>query len=257
VAGEPLVSAGDYSQDRFFVFMTLAGESDSELEDRMKAQKQAGHPFIRIELSDKYDFGREIFSWEVAVASAGSVLGIHPFNQPDVQLAKDFAKKAMETIGKEKEENDEETWPIDEPEPLAMALKSWVGQAKPGDYIALQAYLPPSEETTEALQDIRFKLLQKNQLATTLGYGPRFLHSTGQLHKGGPNSGLFLQIVDEPSIHLPVPETDYDFNTLIKAQAEGDYRALQQRGRRVIRVNLKSDARDGLIKLHELKGLLD
>jgi transaldolase/glucose-6-phosphate isomerase len=126
--------------------------------------------FVRIELSDEFDLGREIFSWEVAVASAGSVLGIHPFNQPDVQLAKDFAKKAMEKIGKEKEESDEETWSIDEPETLSQALKDWLGQVKPGDYIALQAYLPLSEETTEALQDIRLELLKRTRLATTLGY---------------------------------------------------------------------------------------
>ncbi len=255
VAGEPFSSVREYGQDRFFVFLTLAGESDSELEDRMKALKQAGHPFVRIELSDKFDLGREIFSWEVAVASAGSVLGIHPFNQPDVQLAKDFTKKAMEKIGKEKEESDEETWSFDEPEGLAQALKDWLGQAKPGDYIALQAYLSPSEETTEALQDIRLELLKRTRLATTLGYGPRFLHSTGQLHKGGPNIGLFLQIVDEPNIDLPVPETDYDFKNLIKAQAVGDYRALKQRGRRVIRVDLKSNVSSGLRKLYELIGL--
>ena len=183
------------------------------------------------------------------------MLGIHPFNQPDVQLAKDFTKKAMEKIGKEKEESDEETWSFDEPEGLAQALKDWLGQAKPGDYIALQAYLSPSEETTEALQDIRLELLKRTRLATTLGYGPRFLHSTGQLHKGGPNIGLFLQIVDEPNIDLPVPETDYDFKNLIKAQAVGDYRALKQRGRRVIRVDLKSNVSSGLRKLYELIGL--
>ncbi len=257
VAGEPLTSVEEYGLDRIFVFLTLAGDDNRDFEDRIKALKQAGHPIIRIELKDKYDLGREIFSWEVAVASAGSVLGIHPFNQPDVQLAKDFTKKAMEKIGKEKEESDEETWPIDEPEPLTQALKSWLGQAKEGDYIALQAYLPPSKETTEALQSIRFEFLKRTRLATTLGYGPRFLHSTGQLHKGGPNSGLFLQIVDEPDSDLPVPETDYDFNTLIKAQAVGDYRALQQRGRRVIRVNLKSDVRGGLKKLHDLIGFQD
>jgi len=255
VAGEPLASVSEYSQDRFFVFMTLAGESDRGLEDRMNAMKQSGHPFIRIELSDKYDLGREIFSWEVAVASAGSVLGIHPFNQPDVQLAKDFTKKAMEKTGMEEEENDEETWTLDEPETLAQALKDWLGKAKQGDYIALQAYLPPLEETTKALQDIRLVLLKRTRLATTLGYGPRFLHSTGQLHKGGPNSGLFLQIVDEPNNDLPVPETDYSFANLIKAQAVGDYRALKQRGRRVLRVNLKSDFSRGMRKLYELIGL--
>jgi transaldolase/glucose-6-phosphate isomerase len=254
IAGEPLTSVEEYGKDRFFVFLTLAGESDSELEDRMNALKQAGHPVIRIELKDEYDLGREIFSWEVAVASAGSVLGIHPFNQPDVQLAKDFTKKAMEKIGKEKEKSDEEMWPIDEPDTLAQALKTWLGQAKEGDYIALQAYLPPSEESTEALQDIRFELLQRTRLATTLGYGPRFLHSTGQLHKGGPNNGLFLQIVDEPAINLPIFETDYSFADLIKAQAVGDYRALRQRARRVLRVNLKSEVSSGLKKLSELIG---
>jgi transaldolase/glucose-6-phosphate isomerase len=255
VASEPLASVSGYSQDRFFVFMTLAGESDRGLEDRMNAMKQSGHPFIRIELSDKYDLGREIFSWEVAVASAGSVLGIHPFNQPDVQLAKDFTKKAMEKTGMGEEENDEETWTLDEPETLAQALKDWLGKAKQGDYIALQAYLPPLEETTKALQDIRLVLLKRTRLATTLGYGPRFLHSTGQLHKGGPNSGLFLQIVDEPNNDLSVPETDYSFTNLIKAQAVGDYRALKQRGRRVLRVNLKSDVSRGMRKLYELIGL--
>lgn len=250
VAGEPLATVGEYSQDRFFVFLTLSGESVTELEDRMKALKQAGHPFIRIELSDRFDLGREIFSWEVAVALAGSVLGIHPFNQPDVQLAKNFTKKAMENIGK-KEASDEETWSFDEPKALAQALKSWLEQAKPGDYVAIQAYLAPSEEVTEALQSIRLELLKRTNLATTLGYGPRFLHSTGQLHKGGPNTGLFLQIVDEPNTELPVPETDYSFKNLIEAQAVGDYRALKQRGRRILRVNLKSDVISGLKKLSE------
>jgi len=252
VAGEPSMPVSEYGLDRFFVFLTLAGESGSELEDRMNALKQAGHPFIWIELRDKFDLGREIFSWEVAVASAGSVLGIHPFNQPDVQLAKDFTKKAMEKIGKEKEKDDEETWSIDEPETLSPALKGWLEQAKPGDYIALQAFLPPSEETTEALQDIRFELLKQTRLATTLGYGPRFLHSTGQLHKGGPNNGLFLQIVDEPVSDLHIPETDYDFRTLIKAQSLGDYQALKERGRRIIRINLETDVRKGLGRLHSI-----
>jgi transaldolase/glucose-6-phosphate isomerase len=257
VAGEPLVSVYDYGQDRFFVFMTLAGESNSELEGRMKTLKQTGHPYIRIDLSDKYDLGREIFSWEVAVASAGSVLGIHPFNQPDVQLAKDFTKKAVEKIGNEKNKSSEETQSLDKPGTFARALKDWLGQVTKGDYIALQAYLPPSEETTEALQDIRSELLKRTRLATTIGYGPRFLHSTGQLHKGGPNNGLFLQIVDEPNIDLPVPETDYSFTNLIKAQAIGDFRALQQRGRRVLRVNLKSEFSSGLKKLYKLISLVD
>ena len=137
------------------------------------------------------------------------------------------------------------------------ALKDWLGQAKTGDYFALQAYLPPSQETTEALQDIRLELLKHTRLATTLGYGPRFLHSTGQLHKGGQNRGLFLQIIDEPDVDLPVPETDYSFKDLIKAQALGDYKALKQRGRRVLRVNLGSDVASGLRTLKKLLGRQD
>lgn len=252
VAGETIASPSEYGQDRIFVFLALEGEDGEELEEWMDAQKQAGHPCVRIELKDKYDLGREIFSWEIAVASAGSVLGIHPFNQPDVQLAKDFTKTAMEEVGKKKEESDVETWSIDALEALTKALKDWLGQAKTGDYFALQAYLPPSQETTEAFQDIRLELLKHTRLATTLGYGPRFLHSTGQLHKGGQNKGLFLQTIDEPDVDLPVPETDYSFKNLIKAQALGDYKALKQRGRRVLRVNLGSDVTSGLKTLYEL-----
>ena len=252
VAGETLVSPAEYGQDRFFVHLAIEGEDDEKLEEWMDTQKKAGHPCVRIELQDKYDLGREIFSWEMAVASAGSVLGIHPFNQPDVQLAKDFTKKAMEEAKKEEEERDGESWSTDEPEALAKALNEWLGQVKTGDYFALQAYLPPSHKTEETLQNIRLELLKRTRTATTLGYGPRFLHSTGQLHKGGQNTGLFLQIIDEPDVDLPVPETDYSFKNLIKAQALGDYKALKQRGRRVIRVNLGSDVAIGLRTLKEL-----
>jgi len=252
VAGEPSVSSEDYGQDRLFVFLTLKGEDDKEMEERMNALKQAGHPVIRIELKDKFDLGREIFTWEMAVASAGSVLGIHPFNQPDVQLAKDFTRKAMEKGGKETEGSTVDTWSIDDSEGLDQALKEWLSQSQPRDYIALQAYLAPTPKMTEALQDIRLELLYRTHLATTLGYGPRFLHSTGQLHKGGQNRGLFLQLIDEPGIELPVPESGYDFKNLIKAQAEGDYRALKERGRRVLRVNLKTDVGRGIRRLHDV-----
>ncbi len=131
-------------------------------------------------------------------------------------------------------------------------MKDWTGQAQPRDYMALQAYLSPNTETSAALQSVRFELLKRTGLATTLGYGPRFLHSTGQLHKGGPNTGLILQIVDEPEMDLSIPEVDYSFGMLIKAQAMGDYQALKQRGRRVIRINLKADVRGGLKRLQEL-----
>jgi len=220
----------------------------------MKALQEAGHPFVRHDLVEKFDLGKEIFSWEIAVASAGSVIGIHPFNQPDVQLAKDFARKAMEKGGESGGESisEMEAFSIDEPEILAKAVKDWISKAQPGDYAAIQAYLSPTQETTVALQNIRLELLKRTRMATTTGYGPRFLHSTGQLHKGGPNSGLFLQIVDEPKIDLPIPETDFDFNSLIRAQALGDYLALQQRGRRVLRVDMKTDIGRGFEILEDL-----
>ena len=253
VVAEPYVSPEDYSQDRFFVFLSLEGDDGREHEDRMSELEKAGHPVVRLNLKNKFDIGREIFSWEIAVASAASALGIHPFNQPDVQLAKDFTRTAMEKGNKEEHgKSDGETLSIDEPEVLDEAFKKWIIQAQPADYVALQAYLSPKPETTIALQDLRLELLKHTRLATTLGYGPRLLHSTGQLHKGGRNNGLFLQLVDELKIDLPIPETDYDFGTLIKAQALGDYQALKQRGRRVLRINLKTDTREGLKRLQDL-----
>jgi transaldolase/glucose-6-phosphate isomerase len=134
-------------------------------------------------------------------------------------------------------------------EELITAFKSWIDQAKKGDYLAIQAYLSPTLKTTTTLQKIRLALLNYTKLATTLGYGPRFLHSTGQLHKGGPNTGLFLQLIDEPDEDLKVPETNYTFGTLIQAQALGDYQALTQLKRRVLRINLKRDVINNLFQL--------
>lgn len=253
VVNEPLAQIDVYGEDRVFVYLSLDGEKDEEMEDRLKKLEDAGHPIILNRIAEKADLGQEIFHWEIAVASAGSMLGIHPFNQPDVQLAKDLARTAMEDR-REREgqrESDRETLSIDERNVLAEALRNWSNRSKLGDYIALQAYLPPESEITGALQRIRFDILKHTRLATTMGYGPRFLHSTGQLHKGGPNNGLFLQIIDEPLLDLPIPETDYSFRSLIQAQSLGDYQALKQRGRRVLRINLKSDVLGGLVRLTE------
>ncbi len=134
---------------------------------------------------------------------------------------------------------------------LTEATAAWVGSASEGDYLAIQAYLAPSPETTAILQQIRHRLRDRLQVATTLGYGPRFLHSTGQFHKGGPNTGLFLQLVDEPVADLDVPETDYSFGRLIAAQSLGDYQALAARGRRVLRVQLGTNVDLGLASLAE------
>ncbi len=244
VAGEPLGSPAVYGQDRVFVHIRAAGDEDKEQEACLNRLEAVGHPVIRIEAADLLDLGQEFFRWEVAVAAAGAVIGIQPFNQPDVELAKDLARKAM--AGQLQAVAGAEPVPASNVAALQRAVSGWLGKAKKGDYISIQAYLAPRDSTTAALESIQKTLRDKTLLATTLGYGPRFLHSTGQLHKGGPNTGLFVQFVDEPAEPLPVPETDYSFAQLIKAQALGDFQALTQRGRRVLRVQLGKDAAGGL-----------
>ena len=248
IADEPVGGPEAYDKDRFFAFLHTPGES-KDLEARVAALEQAGHPVARIALQDKYDLGQEFFRWEMAVASAGAVIGIQPFNQPDVQLAKDLAKKAME--GKAGGQQAPEV-PAAQRQQLQSALQEWLGRAQAGNYISLQAYLEPTSETDAALEQLRVLLREKSRLATTAGYGPRFLHSTGQLHKGGPNTGLFLQLVDQPATDVAVPETNYTFGQLIRAQAQGDWQALTQRGRRVVRVQLGSKAPSGLAQLLEV-----
>ncbi len=251
IVEEPLAPPETYGKDRFFIYLSVEDDKNPELERMLTELEDVGHPTVSIRLSDKPNMGQEIFRWELAVAAAGSVLGVHPFNQPDVELAKQLARETVKK-GKMQESENVKSFVLEEPEKLAKALERWLARARGGDYVAIHAYLPMQEKTTSALQVIRQKLLNRLNLATTLGYGPRFLHSTGQLHKGGPNTGIFLQIVDEPDEDIPVPETNYTFGTLIKAQAIGDYKALEQRGRRLLRVNLKKDVKGGLERLAEL-----
>ncbi|HYA96771.1 MAG TPA: phosphoheptose isomerase, partial [Methylomirabilota bacterium] len=244
VAGEPLGGAEVCSSDRVFVYTRAAGDSDPDQEAKLKVIEAAGHPVIRIEAGETLDLGQEFFRWEVAIAAAGAVLGIQPFDQPDVELAKVLARQAM--AGQAQAVAGAEPVRASDADALKRAAGDWIGKAKPGDYISIQAYLAPTAATTAALESLQKTLRDATRLATTLGYGPRFLHSTGQLHKGGPNTGLFVQFVDEPAEALPVPETDYSFGQLIRAQALGDFQALVQRGRRVLRVNLGKDPVAGL-----------
>jgi transaldolase/glucose-6-phosphate isomerase len=254
VVGEPSAPDASYGGDRIFVSLVLRGDRDDGIEERLGSAERAGHPVIRIVFEDLFDLGREIFRWEVAVAAAGSVIGINPFNQPDVELAKELARKAMADGRAAEAGAPDETAFADDAAGLGEALDGWLRQARAKDYISIQAYLAPADETTCALQALRLALLKKTGLATTLGYGPRFLHSTGQLHKGGPNEPLVLQLFDEPADDLAVPETDFTFGNLIRAQALGDFRALRQRGRRVLRVGLKSDVAGGLDRLGKRSG---
>ncbi|MEX2704826.1 MAG: hypothetical protein Q6352_006155 [Candidatus Freyrarchaeum guaymaensis] len=257
IVNEPLVSPETYGADRLFVYL-FAEEEDTELEEHLRGVEAAGHPTVRINLAEKYALGQEIFRWEVAIAAAGALLGVHPFNQPDVEVSKKLARRVMErgeTL--DRSEENRETVPVDNSAGLTQALENWLSQAREGDYVSIHAYLPPDPDVTRTLQGIRLELLKRTRLATIKGYGPSFLHSIGQLYKGGPNTGVFLQIVDEPEEDLKVPETSYTFGLVIRSQALGDYQALRQRGRRVLRVSVKKSAIKGLEKLQNAIKSLD
>jgi hypothetical protein len=178
------------------------------------------------QVADPYALGGEFFRWEFAVAVAGAYLEINPFDQPDVQAAKDRTNEVLAT-GKE---------PQLEPE---GSLETLLSQAQERDYVCVQAFIEPCEENDRRIADLVRKIRRRTGLITTHGYGPRYLHSTGQLHKGGPNTGLFLQLVDDGGEELPIPGQKFGFRRLIRAQAAGDYESLKERGRRVARVHLE------------------
>jgi transaldolase/glucose-6-phosphate isomerase len=251
---EPPADAARYASDRLFVHLGLAGEKDDAHASKLAQLEAARHPIVRISLSEIADIGQEFYRWEIAVAAAGAAIGIHPFNQPDVQLAKDLARQAMKKTAGNGAAASAASPTVDASDGAALraAVLPWLNSAKPGDYFGIDAYLAPTTATTYSLRRIRLALRDHAGAATMLGYGPRFLHSTGQLHKGGPNTGLFLQLLDTPAEDIAVPETDYTFGELIRAQAQGDYTALEQRGRRVVRVQLGHDVADSLANLDEV-----
>jgi transaldolase/glucose-6-phosphate isomerase len=238
IVGEAVRELAAYGDDRVFIELAIGIPRPGPA----TALAAAGHPVARITLGDTSDLGAAMFLLEVAVAAAGSVIDIQPFNQPDVQVAKDLAKQAMagelDTSG---------ITEIDAFEPdLAPAIRQWAAGITAGDYVAVQAFLAPTASTRATLTEVREMLGTAHGVATTLDFGPRFLHSTGQLHKGGPNEGVFLEVVDEPAPHLDVPETDFDFGTLVTAQARGDSQALRDRGRRVLMVTVGDRLDEGL-----------
>ncbi|HEY4741647.1 MAG TPA: bifunctional transaldolase/phosoglucose isomerase [Candidatus Acidoferrales bacterium] len=251
---EPAGDPSRYGPDRLFVHLRLASEKDDVHTAKLRALEAAGHPVVRITTNDIYDLGGEFYRWEIAIAAAGAVIGIQPFNQPDVQLAKDLARQAMKKTPGDGTNKSTAPDAVDSSNSAALsaAVQKLLASVNPGDYIGIDAYIAPSDRTTAALERIRTLLWHRSKAATMLGYGPRFLHSTGQLHKGGPNTGLFIQILDTPAADLAVPETDYTFGTLIRAQAQGDYTALQQRGRRLLQIQLGRDVFAGLAHLEEV-----
>jgi transaldolase / glucose-6-phosphate isomerase len=265
VVGEPPADPEVYADDRCFVLIRFDGESE-ELRSLLPALRAAGHPAEEIVLGDPLDVGAEFLRWEVATAAAGIVLGIDPFDQPNVQESKDATKELLAAYG--------ERGALPEPGPLVSepgiaasaesaalggvptsvedAVARLLETIEPGrDYAAILAYLPPDRPIEERLQRIRARIREATGAATTLGFGPRFLHSTGQLHKGGPDTGVFLQLTAEPSKDLPIPGWRESFGTLIAAQALGDLASLQRRGRRVLRLHL-NDLDAGLDRVERL-----
>lgn len=261
VVGEPVREIPAYLNDRFFVFLQIREEAGDE-KFRQELGK-AGHPTVFIELSDIYDLGAQCFIWEMATAVAGARLGINPFDQPDVEAAKQLARTM---IAEHREAGclPETKTPAGDGIVVYTdlraagpreALAAFLNQAETGAYVALQAYVQPTAETDNALSALRRQIGRKTRLATTAGYGPRFLHSTGQLHKGDGGRGLFIQITadDVQDVAIPdelgQPASSLTFGILKAAQAAGDRQALISAGRRVIRFHLGQDVVRGLLKL--------
>jgi len=201
----------------------------------VKAIMDSGQPVVVLEMAKKTDLGAEFFRWELATAVAGALLGVNPFDQPDVQKSKEATMKQLQEYASSGRPPDTST---------TGSPKELLSQAGEGKYLAIMAYVRQTPEVDKALAALRRLVAERYKIATTLGYGPRFLHSTGQLHKGGPNTGLFLQITAGRERDLAIPEKQYSFGIIADAQAAGDYQALQAAGRSVVRVHLpKGDAR--------------
>ena len=229
VAGEPLTSPNHYGGDRLFVYLRLDGDNNDESDRAVQAIQESGQPLVRLNLMDKYDVGAEFFRWEMATAVAGSILGINPFDQPNVQAAKDMTDSVLGQF-----ERSGELPPME----ASSSLGDLLSQAGPGDYLVIMAYIRQTPQVDQALDDLRRKVTARHGIATTMGYGPRFLHSTGQLHKGGPGSGLFLQLTGAHAHDLTIPGAPYTFGVLADGQAVGDLRALLASLRRAVRVDL-------------------
>lgn len=265
VNGESLGSPEVYGDDRLFVSLSL-GSVPYDIQPELDALAEAGHPIVYRCLADIYDLGGEFFEWEFATACAGWRLGINPFDQPNVQEAKDATKELLATFlrrGHLEERNviasDESLTLYGDDKQKATSvgevLRSELATIKPGDYIAFLNYIEETPDIDQKLQEIRTQLRDATKCAVTVGYGPRFLHSTGQLHKGGPNTGVFFQIIANDQVDFPIQGEGYTFTILKQAQALGDFRALVKRGRRVIGVDLRDNTLAALDKLSaDLRG---
>jgi glucose-6-phosphate isomerase len=245
---EPIGRPDEYGEDRLFVYLRLEGGTDELQEAGVAALTAAGRPVLTVRLSSEWELGGEFLRWEVATALAGALIGIDAFDQPNVQESKDNTKRLLEGYtesGALPEPPAGVTAAVEAPG-LSAALDALLVQARAGDYVCLQAYVTPDSAAWAELERARLALRRRARLATTAGYGPRFLHSTGQYHKGGPNTGLYLQLVAADARDAPIPGQLYSFGTLKRAQAEGDLLSLRSHGRRVLRVELGADQLAGL-----------
>ncbi len=261
---EPLLDFEDYGDDRVFAYLQLKDSRENSLDERIALLENSGLPLVKIVLEDKMDLGQEFFRWEFATAIAGAIMKINPFNQPDVEAAKIEAKKLTEEYEEKGSLPAENAFFEDEikffsdgdnvadisarvrEKTLAGYLATHLERVKKNDYFALLAYVEMNRENEELLQAIRKKILKKYNCATCLGFGPRFLHSTGQAYKGGANNGVFLQITSDDAEDFAVPEQKFTFGVVKSAQARGDFQVLLDRKRRALRVHLGADVKRGL-----------
>jgi transaldolase/glucose-6-phosphate isomerase len=266
---EELAGPEIYGHDRLFAYVRLESAPDSAQDAKVAALEKAGHPVVRMAMADVYDLGKEFFRWEIATAVAGAIIGINAFNQPDVEAS----KIATRTLTSEYEKTG--SLPAEKPvledggiklftdeknaaelakaaghdKSLAGYLKAHLNRIHENDYFAVLAFIQMNPAHETSLQAVRHAVRAKKRVATCLGFGPRFLHSTGQAYKGGPNSGVFLQVTCDDSIELPVPQQKFTFGVVKAAQARGDFQVLADRGRRALRVHLGKDVAAGLARL--------
>jgi RpiB/LacA/LacB family sugar-phosphate isomerase len=261
VVDEPLGAPNVYGDDRVFVALVLEGDGSHDA--ALAKLSDAGHPVLRLVLRDPMDLGAEFFRWELATATAGAVLGVNPFDEPDVARTKENAATLLTEWRRSRRLPE---WPSDveedgivlmtksnkKPGSVSRGLAAHLAMAAPGDYLAIQAYLTPTGEAGRVLQEIRVALRDRLRIATTVGWGPRYLHSTGQLHKGGPTSGLFIQITGDDREDVAIPGAGYGFTTLKAAQALGDLQSLRDGARRVIRLHLTGKQSQALQQLLQM-----
>ena len=266
---EPILDADEYYDDRVFVHLSVkGGKTDEGVYNKLESLERSEHPMVRIELESIYHISQEFYRWEFATAVAGWIMGINPFNQPDVESAKIEARKLTDEYEKEGKLPDEKPFfeengislftsdtyagilqGLTVDKSLAGVLRAHLEEIGKRDYFALLAYVQMNQEHHDLLQQIRERVLDSKSVATCLGFGPRFLHSTGQAYKGGSNNGVFLQITSDDAIDLPVPSQKYTFGVVKAAQARGDFQVLLDRGRRALRIHLGTDVSAGLRKV--------